>query len=51
MVRNIEGLMISQSDVRWNVINETNMVCRLKNVNKNVMIKMSDSREEIGNSS
>ena len=50
-VRNTDGLMISSSDARWNSKNETNVVHRLKSMNKNVVIKTSDSGEEIDNSS
>ena len=50
MVRNIDNSMISSSDVYWNAKYESNMVYRLKNVNKKVIINTFDSGEEIDNS-
>ena len=50
MVRNMDGLVISSSDVRWKAKNETNMVHRLKNMNKKVTISTSDSGEEVDHS-
>ena len=45
-LRNTDGLMISSSDIRWNVKNQMKITYELKNANKNVVINKSDSGEE-----
>ena len=50
-LRNIDGLMISSSDVRCNVKNEMNVIHRRKNVNENIIINNSNNREEVKDSS
>ena len=45
-IRKIVGLMISLSDVRWNVKNNMKMPNKLKCMNKNFTINISDSGEE-----
>ena len=46
-VRKIEGLMISSSDVGWNVNNDVKIFNKLKRANKNVVVNDSDSEEEV----
>ena len=45
--RKIDGLLISSSDVKWTEYNKDKMVCKLKNINKNVTLNTSDSGEEV----
>ena len=46
-MRKIDGVMISSSDVRWNVKNKAMMTNKLKSMNSNVIVNTSDSGENV----